>query len=501
MQPIELDTVEYIVEVWDINDVFVADISHLITTSLRINRRINDVDSITFSIDLVQFERLCESIGTRPLNIIEPYRTDIKIRRNGEYLVGAHVVRTNVNFNSQETNKLEVQCTGYLNHFKDRIITKSYEGMTYAEIARSLVYDTQNYYNHAVNSSFYDGITGWINSDAGYILWDKIVGHNKAGSLFSSVSTGPNTYGGARWQMSVYQGFEYKVSFWYRATISGGTIYVANSNAAPLYGQTTILSTAWTYFETTFVAATNGTSIDIKTTGSTDFWIDEVSITDNMDAPIRRSFGVTLGTDFASSSQQSNRIRNYDIQNIKDAIINLTKLENDNFDFSFDANKVFTVYSRLGSDKPQVELVYPQNITSLTTTRDAQTLYNKIYGIGSGIGDERLQVQLLDLDSSLTYRVREKAELYNSVERMDTLRTNTYGALIEQKDMYDDVSITVSNNTLDLNDVTIGDAIYIRIDNSTYVDYINGMFRILEMTIDVSPEMQETVSMVMGRWE
>ena len=501
MYPVELDTVEYIVEAWDINGVFVADISHLISGSLRINRKLNDVDEVSFSLDLVQFEKLCESIGARPLNIIEPYRTDIKIRRNGQYLVGAHVVRTNVNFNAQDTNKLEIQCTGYLNHLKDRIISKSYERMTYAQIARNLITDTQGAYNYVRNSSFTEGITGWVNSDAGYILWDKNMGHDGNGSIYTSVSTGPNTFGGARWAMATTAGLQYTVKFWYRSTNAAGTIYVQMSNTGTKYNETNITSTNWTYFETTFTAPSNGTSIDIKTSGIIDFWLDEVSISDNVDAPLRRSFGITLGTDYASAGQQNDRVRNYDLQNIKDAIINLTKLENDNFDFQFDANKVFTTYARLGSDKAQVELVYPQNITSLTTARDAQTLFNKIFGLGAGIGDERLEVALLDTESSLTYRVREKTELYNSVEIMNTLVTNTYGALNEQKDMYDDVVVTVSNNTLDLNDVGIGDAIYVRVDGSSYVDYINGMFRIVAMTLDVSPEMQESVGLTLKKWD
>lgn len=500
MYPIELNTVEYTIEAWDINGVFVADISHLISGSLKITKKLNDIDEISFTLDLAQFEKLCESIGTRPLNIIEPYRTDIKIRRNDKYLVGAHVVRTAVNFTSNDSNKLDIQCTGYLNHLKDRLITKTYEQMTYAQIARNLIADTQGAYNYVTNESFTGGIVGWVNSNAGFILWDKNLGHTGRGALYASVSTGPSSNGGAKWQMSLRQGLEYTVKFWYRAMSTGGTIYVAMDGLAPFYNQTTINDTSWQYFETTFTAPANGTSIDIKTTVNTDFWLDEVSISDNYDAPIRRDFGITLGADYASVNQQANRVRNYDLQNIKDAIINLTKLENDNFDFTFDANKVFTTHTRLGSDKPHIELVYPQNITSISTARDAQTLFNKIFGLGSGIGDERLEIALLDHESSLAYRVREKTELYNSVEVMNTLSNNTYSALVEQKDMYDDVVVTVSNNTLDLNDIIVGDAIYVRVDGSSYVDYINGMFRIIQISIDLSPDMEEAITLTLRKW-
>ena len=499
MQPIYLDTPEYTVEVWDINDVFVADISKLIATSLRISQKINDVDDVSFSIDLVQFENLCASIGARPISIIEPYRTDIKIRRNDEYLIGAHVVRTGVNFNAQETNKVEIQCTGYLNHFKDRIISTSYQNMTYAQIARTLITDSQSAYNYVTNDKFVTDITGWQNVDGGYIIWDGTVGHQAVGSLFASVNTGPNTYGGARWANTMQAGLQYTATFWLKAASPGGNVFVRTTATAPTTTYA-VSDTNWHQYTFTWTQAADSGYFDIKMDTSTNFWIDEVKLSDNIDAPIRRDFGVTMGTDYASPYQDSTRVRSYDLQNIKDAIINLTKLDNDNFDFKFDANKVFTTYPRLGSDKPEIELVYPQNITSMTTTRDAQTLYNKIFGVGSGIGDERLQVELMDNDSTLTYRTRETTELYNSVEVMSTLVSNTTGALIEQKDMYDTISVVVSNNTLDLNYVQLGDAIYLRVDGSSYVDYINGMYRIVELDIDVSIDIEESVTLTLQKW-
>lgn len=356
-----LETPEYTVELWDINGVMVMDVSAIIATQLRIELHLNDIESIDFSIDLVQFEQLCASIGVNPRTILEPYRTDVRIRRNGEYLCGAQIVRATANFNTTETNKISIQCTGYLNYFKDRFITASYSAMTYAQIARQMITDTQ--------------------------------------------------------------------------------------------------------------AQTNG------------------------------DFGVILGVDQASPYQQADRVRNYDLQNIKDGIINLTKLEDDNFDFQFTAGKVFNIYSRLGSDRPEVEFVYPQNIASMSVKRDASTLANKIIGLGSGIGEERLESIAIGLNSAIAYRIRERTELFSSVINQTELDSNTYGKLSEYQYIYEVPALTIVPNEIDLNSVGIGDAVTIRVDGSTFIDNLNGMYRIQSMTITVSNSGEESVSLDVYLWE
>ena len=498
MEPVILDTIDYTVEVWDINDVFVADISHLIATSIRINMQLNDVEQIDFAVDLVQFEKLCESIGARPINIIEPYRTDIKIRRNGNYLVGAHVIRTNINLNNDSSNKLEVSCTGYLNHLKDRYVTARYENKTYSQIARQLITETQSAQNQIANGQFWEGIDGWIYQDSGFIIWDDTEGHENPGSLFASVTTGPNTFGGARWQRAMQAGVVYTLTFWIKGATGLGSVYIRTDTSFP--SGTTAVTTSWQQISYTFTQPTNTSYLDILTSGSENFWIDDVKLSDNVDNAANRDFGITLGTDYASADQEATRVRNYDLQSVKDGIINLTRLEDDNFDFAFDANKVFTTWSRKGADKPHIELVYPQNIESMTTTRDAQTLYNKVHALGAGIGEERLETSVIDEVSAITYRVRETIQMYNSVEIMDTLNANAFGVLDQSKELHDNIVVNVTNNVLDLDEVEVGDAIYIRVDGSTYIDYINGLYRIVGMDINVSTEFEENIKLELKRW-
>ena len=499
MESLRLNTIEYTVELWDINNVFVADITALVATSLRISMPLNDVDEISFSLDLVQFEKLCASIGARPINILEPYRTDVKIRRNGNYLVGAHVVQTQVNFNNSDTNKIEVQCTGYLNHLKDRYLSAHYSGMTYAQIARNMITDTQAAYNQISNGDFYEGISGWRYIDSGFIIWNKLVGRNNLGALFVSNSTGPNTFGGARWNITLVAGVVYSLSYWVQAVTTGGKTYIVAGDGVRK-NEVTISTTAWTLITHSWTQTTTGLYFDIKMDANVNFYIDDIILSDNIDNATRRNFGITLGVDTATVTQQTGRIRNFDLQNVKDGLINLTKLEQDKFDFKFDANKVFSTYKRRGSDKAEIELVYPQNIESINTIRSATQLGNKIIALGAGIGEERLETNVVDFASASTYRVRESVEMFNSVELLNTLNENAFGVLDERSNLNDNISVNVTNNVLDLDKVELGDAIYIRVDKSSYVDYVNGLYRIVKLNIDVNQEFDEKISLELEKW-
>lgn len=366
-----LETPEYTVELWSLSGVYVADVSDILTSGLRINFKLNDVESVDFTLDLVQFEAKCARIGAEPRNILDPYRSEVRIRRNDIYIVGAQVVQVNANFNNQSPNSIEVRCTGYLNFFKDRYITPG-------------------------------------------------VLPSADGSLYSD-----RTYAQIAWQL-----------------------------------------------------------------------IEDTQSQDNGD------FGVTLGVDYASPDQAATRTRRYDYdnQNVKDGIINLTKLEADNFEFRFEPDKTLNFYTRLGSDMPEIELVYPQNISSVKVLRDASTLANRIIGYGSGIGDERISSVQLDFYSSTAYKVRERIELFNSVSTQETLDDNTEAVLYEYRNMYEIPSLSLHTSVIDPNEVKVGDAIYVRIDNSTFISNVNGMYRILEMDIDVGVDGQEDISIDVTEW-
>lgn len=367
----ELDIPEYTIELWSTTGVYMADVSILLIDGFRLGMPLNDVEDLEFSLDLVKFEEKCERLGVEPRNVLDPYRTEVKIKRNGAYLLGTQVVETLINLNNQGPNTIQIRCTGYLNLFKDRYISPgvgdaykvNYENRTYSEIAQRLILDTQKQTN----------------------------GH----------------------------------------------------------------------------------------------------------------FGVTLGPDTASPSQSMTRTRSgdYDNQGVKDGIINLTKLDNDNFDFKFTWDKRFECFNRLGSDKPEVELVYSDNVKSMTVLRDSSTLANKITGIGSGIGDERLAYTSIDSTSSLAYGVREKIELFNSTSNQDTLDDSVAGLLPIYKDLHEVPTVHITNGAINPGEVITGDSVLVKVEGSTFVESINSLYRIIDMKLNVNKNNEESITLKLIKWE
>lgn len=359
-----MNTPDYAIELWDIDGIFIADVSNMVVGGFAYTAKRNDIEALTFKLDLVQYQKLLDTIGATAENVLEPYVTDVKVKRNGQYLFGTQVVEVSYNFDSVDAS-VDVKCDGYLNYFKDRYISAVdfpgvFNNKTYAQIAWNLIDKTQ--------------------------------------------------------------------------------------------------------------AQTNG------------------------------DFGVTLGADTASAGQSSTRTRqaDYDNQEVKNGIINLTNLENDNFDFYFTHDKKLYLTPRQGDDKPHIIFTYPDTIASMTVRRDASTIANKIIGIGSGMGEERLTATSGDLTSQITYKVRERVETFNSVSNQSTLNQNTAGRLGIFKDMYIVPEISTHDNTLDLNELWVGDSITVRLDNR--ITTINGQYRIEELSVTVDGNFAESVKLKLEQW-
>ncbi len=159
----------YEFEVWSASGSRIADIS-----SLCFNRRYtmqrNEAETLTFSVNLFAFEAYCKNNlgGIDPHIIIAPDVTDIKVKRNGQYLFGAQVVDVSFDL-AQDMSRageggggaqakssdytVTVTCTGYLNLFKDRYVTKTYTATEATSIASDLLTTTQAQTNGSMGVS------------------------------------------------------------------------------------------------------------------------------------------------------------------------------------------------------------------------------------------------------------------------------------------------------------------------------------------------------------
>jgi len=134
-------TLKYEFELW-INGAQVGDI-----TKLMQNRRYelvrNGSEQLSFTMSLKAWEEYCATLGAAPQAVLEAYVTDIRVKRNGRYYFGVHVV--DMQYNLAESGiDLEVRATGFLDLFADRYVTKNYTGIERVAIALDLMSTTQN---------------------------------------------------------------------------------------------------------------------------------------------------------------------------------------------------------------------------------------------------------------------------------------------------------------------------------------------------------------------
>lgn len=132
---------KYELELW-INGVQVGDISRLAKDRKFVLRR-NASEDLTFTMDLTAFEGYCAAAGRSPLATLEPYVTDIRVKRMGAYLFGVQVVELNYNLDAAGI-KMQCRATGFLDLFKDRYITKSYTAEEATAIWRDAIAETQS---------------------------------------------------------------------------------------------------------------------------------------------------------------------------------------------------------------------------------------------------------------------------------------------------------------------------------------------------------------------
>lgn len=213
------------------------------------------------------------------------------------------------------------------------------------------------------------------------------------------------------------------------------------------------------------------------------------------------SLGMTQGAEQATTVL---RDRTYEPrQNVKDAIVNLTQLEDGQFDFRFTEERVFETYTMIGSDRTSdVEFIYPDNPAERSNIRRARVprtgrgaLYNKIYGLGSGFGADQLQSTQGDNSSQLNYGVHELPAIFNSVTEQETLEENTAGELERRKGLLEIPQMTVSGEDFDLSTYGIGDRVTVRIGRYSYLATVSGTYRIERIEVDVDDTESEDITL------
>lgn len=162
--------------------------------------------------------------------------------------------------------------------------------------------------------------------------------------------------------------------------------------------------------------------LDKRITGIADSYNDDIGqimwdLIDTTQSLADGDIGITLGTIQASRNGE----RNYELKNMKDAIIQLSEVIGGP-DFEITPEKVFNVYSpKIGIRRPDVVFTYPDSIFEIGYTLDADTMANEITASGAGFGAERLLSTSVDTVNRSTYGLRQKLTQYPDVSIQNTL--------------------------------------------------------------------------------
>ena len=502
----ELEVVDYTYEVWDWHTKkYVADITNIIQGSVSISWTLNDVEQMSFTVDLVQLQKKCELMGVEINEVLTPYVHDIRVRRNGDYILGVQVVETNVNIES-ETPTIDVKCTGFLNLFKDQIISYVWAGYSYAELARRIIEYSQKGDNLIKNGTIDIDTNGWlqVNGTMQRVASGSPQDYTHGMADLNCLMDTNGHWGTVATQLSTGPGVPVTIEF-DGGTRSGVTLYIRERQAAAsATGQRTafqrVVPNAYNHYKVNYTTFYDRGYLlfEAYDTNNRDFWIDNIRVYRQDDNDSINDLKVSVDVNSVNTlakTQGADRQRSYDLQNAKDALMSLTSLANDNFDFEFLPDRTFRVARRLGADKPEIEVSYPGNVESGSIERSAADLANKIRIIGSGIGDERVEITRANKQSRSTYGNREYSVTSNDVDDEGILYNNAVGYLWDMKDPSNLPSFTVSDGSINPGNVQIGDAILIKLYDNDYLETTTGMYRIVQYNLTISEENQETVDL------
>ena len=489
------------IELWDWKtNTFVADLSYLVVGDLNITWELNDVEEVSFDMDLMEFEKKCHEMGVDSEDLLKPYAHDIRIRRNGEYILGCQLVEVSIQISNNPPSKISVKGTGFLNLLKDQyVLSEAWSGYTYAQIARRLVESAQKPDCLIKNPTGDIDTSYWLAAN-GTIAYNTGA-HSGGGCISGSRS-------GAGWitigsQMVVDTGQEINIDMWVKGQ-SGVVCYIRErqyitvSNTQVSITQVTLDGT-WqhiqvngysAFFEDGYIVA----EMD-RTDSSTPLLVDDCYIYPTDDNATLCNMGITLGTDTASATQDNSRQVSYELQNVKDALIDLTNMEDDNFEFEFLPDRTFNVYARKGTDKLDLEVGYPGNVDSMTVSRSATNVANKIIALGSGIGDERLQVEVYNNTSRRVIGTRESITTDSNISLEETLRSKAIGNLYDRKDPTNTPRIVIKDGSINPSNVETGDVILVEVGESDFIDSVTGEYRIVKIDYSLSENAVEQMTL------
>jgi hypothetical protein len=259
----------------------------------------------------------------------------------------------------------------------------------------------------------------------------------------------------------------------------------------------------------------NQQTINVKASGFLNLWSDRYTadsrtftatqattiastlITESQGQGPNWDYGITIGP-MATVGPHD---RSYSRTNIKDALQALTRVPTNPFDMEFTYNKVFKTYASMGSNRPDIQFEFPNNVISFSAPVDGTGIANRIYAYGQGFGDQAAAQFTADsIPSQATYKVREKVLTTNGVDNSDNGLTDAANSeLAAWAFPFQIPPIVVDGNKAPfITDYGIGDYVKIKIGNYRLLRDINGLFRIEKFDLEVDDNDNERVTLYLS---
>lgn len=203
-----------------------------------------------------------------------------------------------------------------------------------------------------------------------------------------------------------------------------------------------------------------------------------------------------LGITQGAIQTSRNADRTYDYKNIKDALIQLSEVE-DSPDFEITADKVFNVYyPKQGIRRSDIVFTYPGNVIELGYEQDGSLMFNKVYANGAGEDYSLLQSDE-DLTSQTSYGLREKVFQYPDVIETTTLDEHATEELSTRSGLLYFPSLTLDGSKdPQYGYYNIGDEVLFKTTAlSNVLKPMIGYLRIEEMNVSVNADDSEIVNL------
>lgn len=180
---------KYAIEIWDKTGKPVADIRKL-CSNLKWSKTLNNSESVSFDIDLNELEKTIQSLGYSEdvFGFFEVGRSDIRIKRDNDYIIGCNVYSFNYATNDPSV-KVTVQCVGYLNFYKSQYVTATFSQQYQEDILWAVI----NQCNQKTGGDY--GVRRGVDIGGGRTKRDRNYSRKEVASLIlqmSQVIDGPD---------------------------------------------------------------------------------------------------------------------------------------------------------------------------------------------------------------------------------------------------------------------------------------------------------------------